>query len=131
VAHAGRPGHGRGREGGGKEEGRTGNGLPSSISKEGPRREGATAAGKGHLCPVRWRRCRAWRRPELGGKGRGNQGGSVPYLGSGWGAARRGLRGGRRPGGDGNGGGRGARELEGLAAAVRFVVVESSAVGYL
>ena len=69
------------------------------------------AAGGGHLWPARWRL-------ELEGTGRGSQGGSIPYLGSDWGAARRGLRGGRRPGGGGNGGGGGARELEGLAAAV-------------
>ena len=49
------------------------------------------AAGGGRLWPARWWRCRAWRRPELEGKGRGSQGGSIPYLGSGWGAARRGA----------------------------------------
>ena len=56
AALAGRPRHGGGQEGGGKEEGRTGNGFLSSISEKGPAGRGATAAGGGRPWPVRRRR---------------------------------------------------------------------------
>ena len=35
-----------------------------------------------------WRRCKPRRRPGVGRKGEGDQEGSIPYLGSGWGVAR-------------------------------------------
>ena len=35
-----------------------------------------------------WQRCKAWRRPGVGGKGEGDQEGSIPYLGFGWSVAR-------------------------------------------
>jgi hypothetical protein len=70
AALVGRPRHGGGREGRGKEEGRTGNGFPSSISEEGPRREGSHGGG---------RRCRAWRRPGLGEKEEGDGGTLFPH----------------------------------------------------
>ena len=76
----------------GKERGRlVGSTPPPRFQGRRPAGRGAMAAGGGRLWPARWWRCRAWRQPELEGKGRGSQGGSIPYLGSGWGAARRGA----------------------------------------
>ena len=77
--------------GGGKGAWRRGGSTPPGFRGRRPAGRGDMAAGGGRLWPAWWRCCRAWRRPELEGKGRGSQGGSIPYLGSGWGAARRGA----------------------------------------
>ena len=82
-------GLGGGRVGGGKEEGCTGNGFAPQFRRRGPAGRGAMAAGGGRPWPVRWWRCRAWRRPGLGGKGRGRRWDPFPPLTMDWGAAER------------------------------------------
>ena len=47
-----------------------------------------TAAGGGEWRRPWWQRCKARQRPGVGGKGEGDQVGSIPYLGSSWGIAR-------------------------------------------
>ena len=78
-----------------------------SRSQLGQRRSGVAWPRR----PVssRWRRawgrrCKACRQPGLGGKGKGSLGGSIAYLGLGWGAAGRGVPRWPASWGGGNGG---------------------------
>ena len=73
------------------------------------------------------RRCKARRRPGPGGKGEGNLGGSIAYLGLGWGAAGRGAPRWPASWGGGNGGRRRWELGRRLGAAVEIVEVKGDA----
>jgi len=73
------------------------------------------------------RRCKARRQPEPGGKGEGNLGGSIAYLGLGWGAAGRGAPRWPASWGGGNGGRRRWELGRRLGAAVEIVEVKGDA----
>ena len=122
---AGGPGLGSGSGEGEEEEGSPWGQFPVAARPEAVR--GGLTMAAGGWRGAWGRRCKACRRPGPGGKGKGSLGGSIAYLGLGWGAAGRGVP--RWPASWGGGNGERRRWELGrrLGAAVEVVEVKGDA----